>query len=178
MQKKVGEIMAKVNKDGKSLANKRTYTEYQVIQAVALYNLYRDYNKVSLELDIPKATIQSWVQDSTNDRNRIVNIEDFSLRTEDARKRLLDSMSFVMTEALQQVHKGIDSASPAQAATIFGILFDKMQIMLGNYANATQNNIYIDMQGMDSTAKADLMRRALNRSDQQQIATNNSDNVD
>lgn len=170
--------MAKVNKEGKSLANKRTYTEYQVIQAVALYNLYRDYQKVSVELDIPAATVKSWVLDQRGNGDRTAGIEDFSLRTEDARKRLLDSMSFVMTEALQQVHKGIDQASPAQAATIFGILFDKMQIMLGNYANATQNNIYIDMQGMDQNAKADLMRRALNRSDQQQIEANISDNVD
>jgi len=168
----------KVNKEGKTQVSKRSYTEYQVIQAVALYNLYRDYQKVSLELDIPAATIKTWVQDQRKSGDRTGNIEDFSLRQEAARKRLLDSMSFVMTEALQQVHKGIDQASPAQAATIFGILFDKMQIMLGNYSQATQNNIYIDMQGMDQNAKADLMRRALNRSDQQQIATNISDNVD
>ena len=158
-----------------ALANKqphRTYAEYQVIQAVSLYNLYHDYQKVSKELDIPVSTIQSWVKGDKGTIPVDSKIQDFSIRTAEGQKRLLDAMSFVMTEALQQVHSRIQDTSAAQAATIFGILFDKMQIMLGNHQQVTNNNILIDMSGMSQDDKSWLMQRVLSRQE------NNSDNSD
>ncbi len=141
----------------------RTYSEYQVIQAVSLYNLYHNYAQVSRELDIPVATIQSWVRGDKGTVPVDEKITDFSMRTEAGQKRMLDAMQMVMSEALQQVHKKINDTSAAQAATIFGILFDKMQIMLGNAQQITNNNILIDLSGMTADDKQRLMQRALAR---------------
>ena len=150
-----------------SVQKHRTYTEYQVIQAVSLYNLYHDYKRVSRELDIPVSTLESWVRGNKGTIPVDEKIENFSVRTAEGQKRLLDSMQLVMTEALQQVHRKIEDSSAAQAATIFGILFDKMQIMLGNAQQVTNNNILIDMSGMSQDEKSRLMQRALARQAEQ-----------
>ena len=148
----------------------RTYQEWQVIQAVSLYNLYHNYQQVSKELDIPAETIRSWVKGGSNiDSAERRFGDDFSLRTTEGTKRMLDAMQMVMGEALQQVHKKIGDTSAAQAATIFGILFDKMQIMLGNSQQITNNNILIDMSGMTADDKQRLMARALARQQDQDV---------
>ena len=147
----------------------RTYTEYQIIQAVSLYNLYHDYKRVSRELDIPVSTLESWVRGNKGTIPVDEKIEDFSVRTAEGQKRLVDAMQLVMTEALQQVHRKINDSSAAQAATIFGILFDKMQIMLGNAQQVTNNHILIDMSGMSQDDKQRLMQRALARQSAEQI---------
>lgn len=151
------------HKDSNQPTKHRTYQEWQVIQAVSLYNLYHNYEQVSKELDIPVGTIQNWVRGDKGTIPVEEKITDFTLRTEAGQKRMLDAMQLVMSEALQQVHRKIGDTSAAQAATIFGILFDKMQIMLGNAQNVTNNNILIDMSGMSQDDKQRLMQRALAR---------------
>lgn len=151
------------HKDSNQPTKHRTYSEYQIIQAVSLYNLYHNYAQVSRELDIPVPTIQSWVKGDKGTVPVDEKITDFSMRTAEGTKRMLDAMQMVMGEALQQVHLKIKDTSAAQAATIFGILFDKIQVMLGNAQNVTNNNILIDMSGMSQDDKQRLMQRALAR---------------
>lgn len=163
--------MAKQTENGKSITGRRKYSDWQVVQAVSLYNLYHDFQQVSQELDIPAATIQSWV--NGGGKSMLTAEErlgdDYTVRTQEGQKRMLDAMQMVMTEALQQVHKRIKDTSAAQAATIFGILFDKMQTMLGNAQQVTNNNILIDMSGMSQDDKQRLMQRALARQQSAEI---------
>lgn len=138
----------------------RRYTDQDVINAIALYRLYHNYEEVSRELRIPAPTIHDWVNNRHGMQDRI----DFlSKRVDDAAKRMYGNMQYVMDEALQQIHRRLGDASAAQAATIFGILFDKQQVMLGNQAQQTTNNIYIDTGGMSDEDKLMLMQRALDR---------------
>ena len=153
-------LPAKQQQEGRA---KRSYSSWQVTQATALYSLYGNYKQVSEELDIPEGTIREWVQGTSLVTPVDVRVEDFSLRFEEARKRLIDSMSFVATEALQQVHRKLPDTSAAQAATIYGILYDKLQIALGNFQQVTNNNILIDMSGMSEGDKTQLLQRALAR---------------
>jgi hypothetical protein len=153
-------LPAKQQQEGKA---KRSYSNWQITQALALYSLYGNFRQVSEELDIPAGTIQAWVKGNEMATPADVRIEDFSLRYDEARKRLIDSMSFVATEALQQVHRKLPDTSAAQAATIYGILYDKLQIALGNFQQVTNNNILIDMSGMSEGDKTLLLQRALAR---------------
>lgn len=153
-------LPAKQQQEGKA---KRSYSSWQITQALALYSLYGNLTQVSEELDIPAGTIQNWVRGNKNATPVDVRVEDFSLRSEEARKRLIDSMSFVATEALQQVHRKLPDTSAAQAATIYGILYDKLQIALGNFQQVTNQNILIDMSGMSEGDKTLLMQRVLDR---------------
>lgn len=136
------------------------YSDEDRVQALALYRLYGSHTKVSEELGIPRTTIFDWVN---NRKGVLDSIDSLPERVDDAAKRHYANMQFVMSEALAQVHKRIGDASAAQAATIYGILHDKCQDIIGNQANQTTNNIYIDTSGMSDQDKLVLMQRALDR---------------
>lgn len=141
------------------------YNDETVVLALSLYNLYGSTAKVAKELSIPKGTVDDWVHGRGRRTDRIM---DFQRQAETANTRMLEATVFVMSEALQQVHKRIGEASAAQAATIYGILFDKTQILL--HGREQQNtNVYVDTSGMSDDAKLELMQRALDRKKEMEI---------
>ena len=65
-------------------------------------------------------------------------------------------------KALEVVRDKIDACSAQQAATIYGILHDKAQMMIGPREQNNQFNIFMgDMMDMGDTS--DLMRRVASR---------------
>ena len=126
-----------------------------------MQRLYGSVAAVARDTGIPESTIRNWVKDQ---KRVLAEIEDRSNYTlDEAVKNQIQNLQFVMNEALQQVHKRIGDASAAQAATIFGILFDKQQIMMGRYDQKQTTNIFIDSSAMSDEEKLILMRRALDR---------------
>lgn len=137
------------------------YSDWQIINCLALQRLYGSVAAVARDTGIPESTIRNWVKDQ---KRVLAEIEDRSNYTlDEAVKNQIQNLQFVMNEALQQVHKRIGDASAAQAATIFGILFDKQQIMMGRYEQKQTTNIFIDSSAMSDEEKLILMRRALDR---------------
>ena len=137
------------------------YTAWQVVNALALQRLYGNIAAVARDTGIPDSTVRHWV----HNQKKILETmgEDAPYLVEDAVQKQIKNMQFVMDEALQQVHRRIGDASAAQAATIFGILFDKQQIMLGRYNQQQTTNIFIDSSAMSDEEKLILMQRALDR---------------
>ena len=80
----------------------------------------------------------------------------------------MKTMGFVAGEALQQVHRKINDASAAQAATIYGILFDKQRIMMDNLSGSSAGNTFI-INGMSGDDTMQLLQRVLERQKQQQV---------
>ena len=148
------------------LHKERGWTDEDFVHAVALYNLYHNYSEVSRQTGVPVATIRSWVLDT--DRHKA--ILNYDQRLKETQDRLMQAMGFVAEEALQKVHEKLPEASAAQAATIYGILFDKQQMIAGN-TGSTNFNLSMDLSGMDPEAAASLMRRVLDQKQSQVIET-------
>ena len=144
------------------LVNSKKYPPEVVVNCYSLYLLYRSCPKVADATGIPETTIHRWVRDI--ERNEEMR-ERYRELVKDCNDAMLGNIEMTMQTALQQVYKKLPEASAAQAATIFGILFDKRSIMLGN-AQSASTNVFIDTAGMTDDAKADLLRRALSRTEQ------------
>lgn len=142
----------------------RGYTDEDVIRVLALYNLYHNMSEVSRETGFPLATIQRWIakeRDADPDRPS-TRIQYYDQRLKQTQDRLMHTMGFVADEALQQVHKKLPDASAAQAATIYGILFDKQQLMSGN-AGGQGNTFHFNLSNLSADDAANLMERVLDR---------------
>lgn len=136
-----------------------SYTDQDVVKVLALYNLYRNLSQVSRETGVPVSTIHSWVQKKDEFATKI---HSYDQRMQDTQDQLMEAMGFVGQEALQQIHKKLPDASAAQAATIYGILFDKQQILSGS-SNQAQLNFSFDLTGLSADDTASLMQRVLDR---------------
>lgn len=143
--------------------HERGYTDADYVQAIALYSLYGNQAQVARELKIPVTTVHAWIHDEER-RKTIVN---YDQRLKETQDRLMQSMGFVAEEALQQVHRKLPDASAAQAATIYGILFDKQQMIAGN--TGTNVNFSVDVSGMDAEAVDSLLKRVLDRRQNQVV---------
>lgn len=136
-----------------------SWTDQDVIRVLALYNLYRNLNQVSRETGVPVTTVHRWV---TEKDKRTANINHYDQRLQETQDQLMQAMGFVGQEALQQIHKKLPDASAAQAATIYGILFDKQQILSGSN-NQASVNLSFDLTGLSADDTASLMQRVLDR---------------
>ena len=144
-----------------SIVQSNKYSQEVIANCYSLYRLYRSAPKVSELTGINEQTIRSWAQKI--ERNNELR-EAYNEISKEINDDLIGNIEVTMQSALQQVYEKLPQASAAQAATIFGILFDKRNIMLGN-ATQSATNVYIDTSGMDDESKADLLRRALSRTE-------------
>lgn len=140
-----------------------SYTEPEILRAVALYRLYGSYAEVSRETGVPSPTIHRWVNNSTSVAAKIGN---FDSKLEETYKLLIDNCVLLMTEAQQQIHKRLPDASAAQAATIFGILSDKVRYMAEGKREQTSTSLHFNLAGLSPDAQRDLLDRALHRQEQ------------
>lgn len=136
-----------------------SWTDQDVIRVLALYNLYRNASQVSRETGVPVSTVTHWIR---NKEKYTADIQSYDQRLQKTQDQLMEAMGFVGQEALQQVHKKLPEASAAQAATIYGILFDKQQILSGS-TNQAQVNLSFDLTGLSADDTASLMQRVLDR---------------
>lgn len=137
------------------------YDRDTITKAIALYSLYHNFNKVGEIMGIGSQTVAKWIH-GMEENEKLKEV--YKTHGDIIQKDLMAATSITMEKALQVVYDKLDEASSAQAATIFGILFDKRNIMMGN-ASATNTNVIIDTSGMSDDDKAQLLRRALSRTE-------------
>lgn len=141
------------------------YTEPEVLRAVALYKLYGSFAQASKETGIPANTISNWVNGRTSVLSKIGN---FSKKLDDAYSLLIDNSVFLMTEAQKQIFERLPYASAAQAATIYGILADKVRYMTEGSKSQTSTSLHFDLAGLSGDQQAALLDRALQRQQQRE----------
>lgn len=146
---------------------RRSYTDDDVARVFALYNLYHNQAQVSRETGIPAPTINRWITGTDAERRKAL-MGNFDQRVQATQDKLMKAMGFVAGEALQQVHRKINDASAAQAATIYGILFDKQRLAMENLSGSSTGNTFI-INGMSGDDTMQLLQRVLERQKQRQV---------
>lgn len=136
------------------------YTPEFKAHVVSLWLLHRNASYVADMAGCSIATVRRWVDEYEQDASRAQELH--AAYNDRLQEHELLNMQMVRRRALQQVYDRLPEASAAQAATIYGILFDKEQILRGN-AQAAQTNVFIDTSGMSDADKADLLTKALKR---------------
>ena len=155
---------SKAKPKGQLLHKSSGWTDEDFVQVVALYNLYHNYNEVSRQTGVPVSTVQSWV---TN-KERQKSIYSYDQRLKTTQDRLMESMGYIGEKALQQINEKLPDASAAQAATIYGILFDKQQMIVGN-SGSSNFNFNLDLSGMDPDQAVSLMQRVIDRKQEKPV---------
>lgn len=168
--------MAK-RKDGKPpkprtqhLPGRRTsqYTDEQVIEVKALYQIYGSCRRVAEMVGIPEGTVYDWIsaewrEDRTDPATKI---RDYEQRLQAAHKRLVANSLYLMSKAQQQISDKLPEASAAQAATIYGILADKVRYATqdtGLFSGSGSASLHINLGSMSSDDQAALISRVLER---------------
>lgn len=142
------------------LAPQTDYTPEFRAHVVSLWLLHRNASYVADMAGCDNRTVKRWVDEYEQDANKAQELH--AAYNDRLQEHELLNMQMVRRRALQQVYDRLPEASAAQAATIYGILFDKEQILRGN-AQAAQTNVFIDTSGMSDVDKADLLSKALKR---------------
>ena len=143
------------------------YSNALKLCALAYYDQDGRMTETSRAFNVPYSTIKDWITSRENgdfwDKNQIADPDG---QTAIYKKALAAEMRQVMQLALKQVIDKLPKATAYQATTIFGILFDKVNILEGNGnpapgGNLTINNTYIN-QMPDQEAER-IMSKAIER---------------
>ena len=157
---------SKARQKNQPLAKKdKAWSDQDYVETMALYNLYHNYSEVSRQTGVPASTIQNWVRDQGQRKTKIFR---YDQRLKETQDRLMESMGYVAEKALQQTYEKLPDASAAQAATIYGILFDKQQMIVGS-AGSSNFNFNLDLSGMDPDQAVSLMQRVIDRKQEKPV---------
>lgn len=69
----------------------------------------------------------------------------------------------LMDKSLDQIERKLPDASAAQAATIFGILADKREIIMNGQKQSTVNNFILPVESTSDDERMELLNRVINR---------------
>lgn len=142
----------------------RRYSDAQIAQALAVYDIEGTIDSVVQKTGASKETVRKWI----NNRDKIGNGElsvaapNFAEIYALQRDELLKTNLNLQHKALQQVDKRIGEANAYQAALIYGILHDKVARATGE-GQPTGNTTNILISNMDQEEATDLMARVLER---------------
>lgn len=120
----------------------RRYSDAQRLAALAYYKQDGRIKQTAQAFDIPYKTMQNWIVEYQEQEPE--TLEDTEERMAIYKKELTAEIRNVMKMALQQVVKKMDGANAYQATTIFGILFDKVNILEGNLIQGAGGNLTIN----------------------------------
>lgn len=148
--------------DGRNEYNSK-YAEHEILEAVALYRLYGSYPRVSEMTGIPPSTIQSWVSGKTNVLAKIVNVNE---KIEKEYKLMLQNNLMLMNRAQQVIYEKLPQSSAAQAATIYGIIFDKNDKIMNGRQEQHTTNLHINVGNLSAEEQYAILDRALQRKEQ------------
>lgn len=148
--------------DGRNEYNSK-YAEHEILEAVALYRLYGSYPRVSEMTGIPPSTIQSWVSGKTNVLAKIVNVNE---KIEKEYKLMLQNNLMLMNRAQQVIYEKLPQSSAAQAATIYGIIFDKNNKIMNGRQEQHTTNLHINVGNLSAEEQYAILDRALQRQEQ------------
>lgn len=139
------------------------YAEHEILEAVALYRLYGSYPRVSEMTGIPQATIHDWVSGRTNVLGKIVNSAE---KIENEYKLMLQNNLMLMNRAQQVIYEKLPQSSAAQAATIYGIIFDKNDKIMNGRQEQHTTNLHINVGNLSAEEQYAILDRALQRQEQ------------
>lgn len=148
--------------DGRNEYNSK-YAEHEILEAVALYRLYGSYPRVSEMTGIPPSTIQSWISGKTNVLAKIVNVNE---KIEKEYKLMLQNNLMLMNRAQQVIYEKLPQSSAAQAATIYGIIFDKNDKLMNGRQEQHTTNLHINVGNLSAEEQYAILDRALQRQEQ------------
>lgn len=138
------------------------FSDQDIINALALYDLYHSVPKVAAELHISEGTVREWVYNQSEFIiNRKAGMVDYDIRIQETRNRMIRSMGYVLDKSLQVISDKLEDSSAAQAATIFGILYDKLDKAVNNDSTVS-SGITVNV-NMSDNDKLDLLQRVLDR---------------
>lgn len=139
----------------------RKHSDTLKVSAITRYDLTHQLRATAREFDIPPTTLSTWLTEREKGTLDIVDLEE---RIEHTKKELLDNTKTAMSKALQVIIDKVDNCNAYQAATIYGILFDKAEKMEGagrEGQGSTTNNFIIGSLGEDEAMK--LLTRTFDR---------------
>ena len=138
------------------------YPDNVKVAALAAYDISHQTRATARDFGIPSSTLRSWIKAREAGVSGVDNLDERIALT---KKSLMDQTLILMDKSLKQIDAKIDKATAIQAATIFGILHDKLAVMQGQVEaaeGATINNTFIlNMQGSPEAVR--LMQRSLSR---------------
>ena len=139
------------------------YSEREIIEAVALYRLYGNFRKVSQMTEIPEQTIRQWVNGHHNTLAKIVNAQE---KIDSEYKLMLQNNLMLMNRAQQVIYEKLPQSSAAQAATIYGIIFDKNDKLMNGRQEQHTTNLHINVGNLSAEEQYAILDRALQRQEQ------------
>lgn len=139
------------------------YSEREIIEAVALYRLYGNFRKVSQMTGIPEQTIRQWVNGHHNTLAKIVNAQE---KIDSEYKLMLQNNLMLMNRAQQVIYEKLPQSSAAQAATIYGIIFDKNDKIMNGRQEQHTTNLHINVGNLSAEEQYTILDRALQRQEQ------------
>lgn len=136
------------------------YSDSLKISAIAQYDLSHQVRATARDFGIPHTTLLSWLKQRERDT---LDISDYDYRIDHYKKILIDQSITLMGKALDQIDTKIADCNAVQAATVYGILHDKVAIMQGQVAGQgnTTNNLNIMVGSPEEAAR--LMQRTIDR---------------
>ena len=136
------------------------YSDQLKVAALAQYDIDGRIRTVARQFNIPPSTLTDWIQKRKDGELDVVDAEQ---RIEHNKKVLIDKSVTIMGKALEVVEAKINACSAPQAATVYGILHDKVQAMQGalQQTGSVTNNIMINGVGEEEASR--IMTKVLSR---------------
>lgn len=135
------------------------YTDERKAEIIAIIeNVYAgSINKGCAAIGVPEASVRLWYQPKSRKPDRTYHLSDKTEPMPDLPpQELIDHKRQQITDTFQRIieryagfieKSDLDGQKPVQAATVVGILFDKLQIMRGQPTHITQTNVRYMEQG-------------------------------
>lgn len=144
--------------------NYTRHSDNEIAKAIAMYDVEQNISAVARQFKVPFSTAARWIKNrekylgKVEDGTAVVAREIYELQKD----HLISTNIELQTMALDQVKKKIGEANALQAATIYGILHDKLSKSVGENVG-TGNTMNIMLNGMDSEQAAVIMERVVGR---------------
>ena len=148
-------------KKGKSTGTR--YTDRQIAQALAIYDVEKNVAEVCRSTGASEKTVNKWIENRAKYEmgNGKLTAEQFQAIYDAKKYQILHECLELQSLALQQVRAKIGSASAYHAALIYGILHDKLT-GTGQYGSG-QGGTNFTFINMSQDEAMGLMQRVLER---------------
>lgn len=137
------------------------YSDELKVSALAQFDIDGRVRTTARQFNIPSSTLTDWIKKRDDGELDIANAEK---RIEHTKREIMSKTKNAMVLALDVVIDKIEDCNAYQAATVYGILHDKLSRMEGIETvqqGSTTNNILINNMSQDDMAK--LLGRVMSR---------------
>ena len=137
------------------------YSDELKVACLAEYDLDGRIRTTARKFNVPPSTLTDWIAKRKSGELDVPNVNE---RVEQSKKVLMEKTKNAMDMALDVVIDKIDGCNAYQAATVYGILSDKLARMEGIMdpsGGSTTNNVIINNMSKEDTMK--LLDRAMSR---------------